>query len=153
MIGLPDCGSICKAKHVPDYVTRIQDLKDAGFGNVLISSVTSPEKLQAFMDDTGASKVGIKALADSSGAFTRMLGLEINEPGTSAPYSHRFTCFVQDGILVRLVCTRSSGKAALCLHVPGICSHLHQLCRNLAPVDFARNGRERDLYVRRARIR
>lgn len=105
MIGLPDCGSICKAKHVPDYVTRIQDLKDAGFGNVLISSVTSPEKLQAFMDDTGASKVGIKALADSSGAFTRMLGLEINEPGTSAPYSHRFTCFVQDGILVRLVCT------------------------------------------------
>jgi peroxiredoxin len=83
---------------------RMSDIKAAGFEHVVIASVTTPEKLDRFMQETKAKEAGMRALADSDGAFTRMLGLEINAPGTTPPYSQRYIGFVQDGILVRIVC-------------------------------------------------
>lgn len=103
VIGLPDCGNVCKTKHLPGFVDRMQELVDAGFPSVVVASVTTPEKLQGFLEDAGAVACGIKGLADTSGGFTRMLGLEINNPGTTPPYSQRYVAFVQDGTLVRLV--------------------------------------------------
>lgn len=103
MIGLPDCGKVCKEKHLPGFVDRIREIRDAGFESVLIASVTTPEKLAKFMDEEGAKRADIKGLADQDGAFTRMLGLEMNEPGSKPPYSQRYLCFVQDGILVKIV--------------------------------------------------
>jgi len=43
-------------------------------------------------------------LADNSGGFTRMLGLDLNEPGSSPPFSQRYVALVdKEGILLRLV--------------------------------------------------
>jgi hypothetical protein len=100
VVGLPDCGEVCKNKHLPGFVKRASDLKKAGFSQVLVASVTTPEKLKTFLQECGG--VGIGALADVNGSFTRMLGLEINNPGTTPPYSQRYVGFVQDGALVRL---------------------------------------------------
>ena len=103
LIGLPDCGRVCKEKHLPGFINHMDKVRSAGFDNVIISSVTTPDKLSTFMEETGASKAGMRALADESGAFTRMLGLDINSPGTKPPYSQRYIAFVQDGILARIV--------------------------------------------------
>lgn len=103
VIGLPDCGRVCKEKHLPGFIKHMGKVHDAGFGTVVIASVTTPDKLSTFMEETGASKAGMRGLADESGAFTRMLGLDLNGPGTEPPYSQRYIAFVQDGILARIV--------------------------------------------------
>jgi glutaredoxin/glutathione-dependent peroxiredoxin len=109
VIGLPDCGKVCKNKHLPGFVERSSELTKAGFGQVIVASVTTPEKLNAFLHECGGVAKGIGSLADINGSFTRMLGLEINNPGTVPPYSQRYVGFVQDGALVRLVCFKHCG--------------------------------------------
>ena len=106
VIGLPDCGKVCKEKHLPGFVDRIQEIRDAGFESVVIASVTTPDKLAKFIAEEGAKKADIKGLADQDGSFTRMMGLELNEPGSKPPYSQRYICFVQDGMLVKIVRAR-----------------------------------------------
>ena len=118
VIGLPDCGNVCKTKHLPGFVERMQELVDAGFPSVVVASVTTPEKLQRFLEEAGAVACGIKGLADTSGGFTRMLGLEINNPGTTPPYSQRYVAFVQDGTLVRLVRIPSAQCFGTCTSSP-----------------------------------
>jgi glutaredoxin/glutathione-dependent peroxiredoxin len=157
VIGLPDCGTICKSKHLPGYVQRIDELKAAGFPNVMVASITTPDKLKRFLEDVGADKVGVKALADTTGAFTRMLGLEIMEPGSAQPgsgkpgsakqRSHRYTAFVQDGILVRLVrvlqvwrlgCCSDMGQASRTDPIMGLYS-LEGSCNNQCILDLPPN--------------
>eukprot|EP01025_Chloroclados_australasicus_P061733 TRINITY_DN8113_c0_g5_i1.p1 TRINITY_DN8113_c0_g5~~TRINITY_DN8113_c0_g5_i1.p1 ORF type:complete len:211 (+),score=14.95 TRINITY_DN8113_c0_g5_i1:344-976(+) len=100
VVGLPDCGSVCKQKHVPSYVSSLQDFKAAGF-QVILASVASPEALKNFAESAGAPG-DVKLLADPHGSFTRMLGLEINEPTADPPYSQRYAAFLEDNILVKL---------------------------------------------------
>jgi peroxiredoxin len=64
-------------------------------------------EVMAHVEGTVGTSAGLHALADESGAFTRMLGLEINPPASGAPFSQRYMGLVQDGILTRLVRSRA----------------------------------------------
>jgi peroxiredoxin len=150
VIGLPDCGKVCKEKHLPGFIERYSEVRHAGFENVIIASVTTPEKLERFMDETGARKAGMRALADTNGAFTRMLGLDINAPGSQPPYSQRYIIFVEDGILVRtarprthLRCTPAVGayRVMSVTRVPGFAAWRCRLSLRRCPQSSSARAR------------
>ena len=45
----------------------------------------------------------VQVVADSSGAWTRYLGLELGAPGAPGPRSLRYAAIVDDGVLLKLV--------------------------------------------------
>lgn len=102
MIGIPDLADSQQA-HIQGYVRDIAELRTTGFGNVYLCAVASSEDLGTFLSKSGADASGICAVADSHGAFTRMLGLDIHPPGQGSPTSQRYMGLVQDGILTRIV--------------------------------------------------
>lgn len=120
VVGLPDLTPTQHA-HISGYVSAAKQLQSAGYEQIVIAAVAPPEQLDEFLSSTGAQSEGcITGLADSSGRFTRMLGLDINAPGTELPFSQRYLGIVKDGILTRLV--RSVTRASM--WTPQLCQHL-----------------------------
>lgn len=106
VIGIPDLADSQQA-HIQGYVRDIAELRTTGFGNVYLCAVASSEDLGTFLSKSGADASGICAVADSHGAFTRMLGLDIHPPGQGSPTSQRYMGLVQDGILTRICIEKS----------------------------------------------
>lgn len=128
VVGLPDLSSNQQA-HASGYVADASKLRSSGYEQILVSAVASPEEMEAFITAIGAQPDGsIAGLADSSGHFCRMLGLDLNSPATEAPFSQRFLGMVNDGMLTKLVrCVSYRGAAVQCsLMLWTVC--LTQLC-------------------------
>ena len=103
VVGLP---ALTPTQHtqVSGYMSAAKQLHSAGYKQILIAAVAPPDQLETFLSSITADSQGqISGLADTSGHFTRMLGLDINKPGTDAPFSQRYLGIVNDGILSRLV--------------------------------------------------
>lgn len=110
VVGVPDLTD-SQQPHVHGYVKDMAELRFAGFQHVYLSAIASSEDLAMFLRKTGADKCGISGMADSQGAFTRMLGLDV-DPGTGTTRSQRYIGLVQDGILTRIVCLPLSMHSA-----------------------------------------
>lgn len=113
VVGLPDLTPSQHA-HVSGYATAASTLRAAGYEQIFVAAVAPADQLDAFLLSLRAEHSAglIAGLADPSGGFTRMLGLDINAPGTGAPFSQRYLGMVKDGILTRLV--RSVSGAIVC---------------------------------------
>lgn len=103
VVGLPGL-TPTQRTHVSGYMSAARQLHSAGYEQILIAAVAPPEQLETFLSSIPVESEGrVAGLADSSGHFTRMLGLDINVPGTEAPFSQGYLGIVKDGILTRLV--------------------------------------------------
>ena len=81
IFGLPDLGSVC-SEHVKSYMDKAGVLKAAGVDRLICVAVDSPESVEKWLNEK-QDKLELKAvegIADDTGAFTRMLGVDINDP-------------------------------------------------------------------------
>src|ERR1043165_6040350 len=67
----------CSQKHLPSYLAKLDELKDAGVDLVARLSVTEVFVMQAWAEENDALGK-IVMLADGSGVFTKALGIELD---------------------------------------------------------------------------
>lgn len=90
--GLPDMGKVCE-EHVRGYIDMADALKDEGVKKVVIMAVDKASVIDSWLKEKyGDACSGIEAVGDENGAFTRMLGVNINDPDR-AQKTQRCICF------------------------------------------------------------
>jgi peroxiredoxin len=78
--GLPDMGKVCE-EHVKGYLDQAEALKDEGVKKVMILAVDKAPVVDKWLREKyGDASSSVLALGDDNGAFTRMLGVNINDP-------------------------------------------------------------------------
>lgn len=66
-------------------------LEEAGVKKVVCIAVADPEEVSKWADKVGLTGSKIEVWADTKGAWTRMLGLDVNQYDEPGPRSHRCT--------------------------------------------------------------
>eukprot|EP01023_Acetabularia_acetabulum_P067934 TRINITY_DN949_c0_g1_i1.p1 TRINITY_DN949_c0_g1~~TRINITY_DN949_c0_g1_i1.p1 ORF type:complete len:215 (+),score=41.70 TRINITY_DN949_c0_g1_i1:179-823(+) len=114
VVGLPGAGKFCRETHVESYLKKFDDLKSKGVTKIVAVSVASAEKLQKWAQEGAVDSKKIEVWADTNGAFTRMLGLDINTPDIpQGPWSHRYVALVNNGILVKINVDKAPSECVL----------------------------------------
>ena len=92
----------CSAKHVPGYVEKFADLKNAGVDEVWCLAVNDAFVMGAWArDQNTAGKV--RMLADGDAAFAKAVGLTLDLNGKGLGLrSNRYSMLVKDGKVVSL---------------------------------------------------
>lgn len=88
LFGLPDLGGVC-SNHVGDYLQKADALKAAGVQKLYCVSVSKVSVLDQWLKEKGAAKC-IQGIADDTGAFTRMLGVNVSDPQQPQLRSQRY---------------------------------------------------------------
>lgn len=68
---------------------QVDKLEDAGVKKVVCIAVAEPEEVSKWADKVGLTGTKIEVWADTKGAWTRMLGLDVNQYNEPGPRSHR----------------------------------------------------------------
>ena len=103
IFGLPGAFTpTCSAKHVPGYVTHLDDLKKKGIDEVWCVSVNDGYVMAAWgRDEKGIGKV--RFLGDGSGELTKKLGLELDLSANGMGLRmKRFSMLLEDGVVKQL---------------------------------------------------
>jgi len=103
LFGLPGAYTpTCSAKHVPGYVTHLDDLKKKGIDEVWCVSVNDGYVMAAWgRDEKGIGKV--RFLGDGSGELTKKLGLELDLSANGMGLRmKRFSMLIDDGVVKQL---------------------------------------------------
>lgn len=107
--GLPDMGKVCE-EHVKGFLDQAEALKDEGVKKVMILAVDKASVVDRWLREKhGEASSSVMALGDDNGAFTRMLGVNINDPDR-AQKTQRFSALVDNGILLKMRVEDSCGK-------------------------------------------
>ena len=86
----------CSTLHVPGYLARLADFRDAGIDDVLCISVNDPYVMDAWKNAEKAE--GIRFIADPFGAFTEAMGMSVDHRDASlGTRSWRYSMLVDDG--------------------------------------------------------
>jgi peroxiredoxin len=109
LVGFPG-GKVCTERHLPAYRAAAEELKKAGVKKVVCVTVADPRVVSewaaanGFGPGTGCPGMELQVLADKTGAFVRMLGVEA--PAGAAAQGHppclRYAAVVDDGVLLRI---------------------------------------------------
>lgn len=103
IFGLPGAFTpTCSAKHVPSYLTHIDELKRKGVDEVVCMAVNDAFVMGAWARD---QKVDgrIRMLGDGSAAYTKALGLELDLGARGLGLRcQRFSMLVDDGVVKTL---------------------------------------------------
>ena len=103
LFGLPGAFTpTCSAKHVPSYLANFDKLKAKGVDEIICMSVNDPFVMHAWAkDQKSAGKV--RMMADGSGAYTKVLGLELDLTARGLGVRcQRFSALVEDGVVKQL---------------------------------------------------
>jgi glutaredoxin/glutathione-dependent peroxiredoxin len=91
----------CSARHLPSYVEKAKELKDAGIDEIACISVNDPLVMAAWNDRDGSDDIVM--LADGNGAFAEAAGLAFDGSkfgmGTR---SQRYSMIVDNGVVEQL---------------------------------------------------
>ena len=71
---------------------QVDKLEAAGIKKVVCIAIAEPEEVSKWADKVGLTGTKIEVWADTKGAWTRMLGLDVNQYDEPGPRSHRCTC-------------------------------------------------------------
>lgn len=109
LVGFPG-GKVCTERHLPAYRAAAEELKKAGVKKVVCVTVADPRVVSewaasnGFGPGTGCPGMELQVLADKTGAFVRMLGVEA--PADAVAKGHppclRYAAVVDDGVLLRI---------------------------------------------------
>ncbi len=111
----------CDSSHVPSFIRTYDALKAKGVDDIVCVSVNDPFVMKAWGESTGATKAGIRMLADAESALTKAIGMEFSAPPAGLiDRSKRYAMLVEDGVVKVLnaeespgVCDLSGGEAML----------------------------------------
>jgi peroxiredoxin len=109
LVGFPG-GKVCTEKHLPAYKAAAEELKKAGVKKVVCVTVAPPQvvsdwaRSNGFGPGTGCPGMELQVLADKTGGFVRMLGVEAPADKLKAghPPCLRYAAVVDDGVLLRI---------------------------------------------------
>jgi peroxiredoxin/glutaredoxin len=91
----------CSTAHVPGYVARLNDFKQAGIDTVACLSVNDPFVMDAWQRAEKAE--GVRFIADSDGAFTAAMGMSVDHSGAAlGTRSWRYSMLVDDGTIEKM---------------------------------------------------
>ena len=86
----------CSTAHVPGYVARLKDFKDAGIDDVVCLSVNDPFVMEAWQRSEKAQ--GVHFVADPFGQFTKDMGMSIDHSDNFlGSRSWRYSMLIDDG--------------------------------------------------------
>jgi peroxiredoxin len=89
----------CNNKHMPGFVSRIDELKAKGIDAIACTAVNDVFVLTNWAKDTGAAGK-IEMLADGSGDFAKAIGLDIDLSDFGLGLrSKRYAMLVDDGVV------------------------------------------------------
>ena len=89
--GLPDMGKVCE-EHVKGYIEKADALKNEGVKKVMVMGVDKASVVHSWLKEKyGDASSSIEAIGDDQGAFTRMLGVNINDPDRKQK-TQRYAC-------------------------------------------------------------
>jgi peroxiredoxin len=100
LIGVPGAFTRgCSRVHLPGYISRLHQLREAGVDLVACTAVNDPWVMDAWSIHLGAD--GILMLADGTAAFAAAMGVtvEIYPYGTR---SQRYAAVIDDGVITSL---------------------------------------------------
>ena len=81
ILGMPGAfTATCTNEHLPNFVNNANHLFEKGINEILCIVVNDVYVAKAWDDAMGASKVGIKILADVNSEFTKTVGLAFSAP-------------------------------------------------------------------------
>lgn len=110
----------CHSSHMPSFVRSHAQFAKKGVDEVICVATNDPFVLQAWGEATGAAKAQIAVLSDSLGAFSKAMGLAVEQPGSWVNgRSKRYAMYVVDGVVKvfhpepDLGCTVSGGESLL----------------------------------------
>jgi len=91
----------CSARHLPSYVEKAQDLKDAGVDEIACISVNDPFVMSAWGTRDGSEDITM--LADGNGQFADAIGLTMDGAKFGmGKRSQRYSMIVNDGVVEQL---------------------------------------------------
>jgi peroxiredoxin len=109
LVGFPG-GKVCTERHLPAYKAAAEELKKAGVKKVVCVTVADPRVVaewaasNGFGPGTGCPGMELQVLADKTGGFVRMLGVEApaDKRAQGHPPCLRYAGVVDDGVLLRI---------------------------------------------------
>lgn len=104
----PTCSNI----HLPSFVKEEKALKAKGIEEIYCVSVNDPYVLNVWEKITHATGK-ITLLSDGNGAFTRAMGLAIDDSKAFGVRSRRYVAVVEDGILISLYVEENPGTCTI----------------------------------------
>ena len=106
--------STCHSAHVPSFVRQKEALAAKGVDEIICLSVNDPWVMNACGEATGAAGEGITMLADSSGAFTKAIGMDFDAPPVGfVSRSKRYALMAEDGVVKVLHAEESPGTCEI----------------------------------------
>ena len=88
----------CSTAHVPGFVAKLKDFKNAGIDDVVCLSVNDPFVMDAWQQAEKAE--GLRFVADPYGAFTEAMGMSIDHRDAGLGVrSWRYSMLVNDGTI------------------------------------------------------
>jgi glutaredoxin/glutathione-dependent peroxiredoxin len=92
----------CSAKHLPGFVERVAAIRAKGVDTIACVAVNDAFVMQAWAKSQDVPE-DILMLADGNGAFTQLLGLELDATAFGMGMrSKRFALVAQDGVVKQL---------------------------------------------------
>jgi glutaredoxin/glutathione-dependent peroxiredoxin len=109
LVGFPG-GKVCAERHLPGYKAAAEELKKAGVKKVVCVTVADPALVadwaatNGFGPGTGCPGMELQVLADKTGGFVRMLGVEApaEKRAEGHPPCFRYAAVIDDGVLLRI---------------------------------------------------
>ena len=78
VFGVPAAFTLTSTKHIKEYEDKYNEIMERGIEEVYCTSVNDSFVMNAWMEDTGITKV--KPLADGEGVFAQGMGMLVNKP-------------------------------------------------------------------------
>lgn len=99
LVGVPGAFSPgCSQKHVPGYIKNADEFKNKGIDNIYVLAVNDPFVTKAWGEGLLDDGAQIRFLADSTGEFTRELGLLFDSSKVFGnERSKRYALLIEDG--------------------------------------------------------
>lgn len=92
----------CSAKHLPEYVAMIDDLKAAGVDRVACLSVNDAHVMKAWAEINDADGK-IDMLADPHAEFSRALGIAVQMGAILGERATRCAMIIDDGVVTKMM--------------------------------------------------
>jgi peroxiredoxin len=90
----------CSAAHLPGFVALADKIKAKGVDDIICISVNDAFVMDAWGKSQNASE--IKMVADGNGAFTQLIGLDMDTDAFGGLRSIRYSMIVDDGVVSAL---------------------------------------------------
>ena len=75
----------CDSAHLPSFIRTKPGFDAKGVDEIVCVSVNDAHVMRYWGEQSGAAKAGITLLADADSAFTRAVGMAVQQPGGRLP--------------------------------------------------------------------